>query len=134
MRYHCIQQVTDPQAEAEATATNQAALLTAFSKSGVTYSGFRAFGLGAEGSQTAIGWGGLAGIGKFTLLNKHQVRVILGTLFAVGGAFGMIVAVILILEGTGNGGSNLAKAASAVPAASKVAGTVAKVAPLAEVA
>ena len=49
------------------------------------YTGFAAFGLGAQSKEAVIGWNGVMGLGSFTLLTKGTLRKILGVGFAVVG-------------------------------------------------
>ena len=49
------------------------------------YTGFAAFGLGAQSKEAVIGWNGVMGVGSFTLLTKGTLRKILGVGFAVVG-------------------------------------------------
>lgn len=63
--------------------TGQMAALDAKSVGG--YTGFAAFGLGAQSKEAVIGWNGVMGLGSFTLLTKGTLRKILGVGFAVIG-------------------------------------------------
>lgn len=62
------------------------------------YKGFAAFGLGAQAKEAVIGWNGVLGVGKFTLLTKGTLRKILGVSFAVLGGVVMAGGAYLTLQ------------------------------------